>query len=47
MESKIAAVAEAKDKEIEVLEKKLGTLKKQMADALKGNSWYFAKKSHV
>lgn len=38
-EERIVALTEEKDKEIKVRDEKLGRLKMQMADALKGNSW--------
>jgi hypothetical protein len=40
MEEKLVRLREEKDREIVIRDEKLNKLKKQMADALKGNSWY-------
>lgn len=40
LEEKILEVTTSKDKEIKIRDEKLTRLKNQMADALKGNSWY-------
>ncbi|XP_064620801.1 trichohyalin-like [Lineus longissimus] len=39
MERRVKEVAEEKDKEIAIRDEKLARMKKQMADALQGNSW--------
>ena len=39
MDEKLKELADLKDKEVSLRDEKLNRLKKQMADALKGNSW--------
>ena len=39
MNTRLLDLANEKDKEIKTRDEKLNKLKKQMADALKGNSW--------
>ena len=39
MDEKLKELTELKDKEVALRDEKLNRLKKQMADALKGNSW--------
>ena len=40
MNSRLIDLTNSKNQEIAVRDEKLGRLKKQMAEALKGNSWY-------
>ena len=40
MEDRLEKLGKEKDHEIALRDEKLTKLKKQMADALKGNSWY-------
>jgi hypothetical protein len=39
MDEKLKELTDLKDKEVSLRDEKLNRLKKQMADALKGNSW--------
>ena len=39
MDEKLKDITDLKDKELALRDEKLNRLKKQMADALKGNSW--------